>query len=324
MAVGYKDYYEALGLKRDASREDIQRAYRKLARKYHPDLNKGPDAEQKFKEINEAYQVLKDPEKRQKYDRLGTGWQEGQDFHPPPGWDVHFDFGGRRRSAAESTFRNAAEGGFSDFFETLFGSAFRQQYQGLENRQPFASAGMDQEAVLRISLDEAFRGGMKTVTLTSQIPQPDGAVNTQQKTYDVKIPAGVRPGQKIRLPGQGGPAMGKGPSGDLYLKIEIEPHPRFRLEGRNLYMDVSLTPWEAALGAEVPVQTPAGSLTLKIPKGTQSGQKLRLQGKGMPNPKGPPGDLFAIAQIKVPKKLNSREQKSFEELRRVSSFNPRA
>jgi curved DNA-binding protein len=184
-------------------------------------------------------------------------------------------------------------------------------------------AGADHEAVLRISLEEAFRGGMKTVTLTSQASQPDGGVASGQKTYDVKIPAGILPGQKIRLAGQGGQGLGEAPRGDLYLKIDIEPHSRFRLDGRNLYLDVALTPWEAALGAEVDVRTPTGSITLKIPKGTQSGQKLRLKGKGMPGSKGPPGDLYAVAQIKVPKRLSEQERKTFEELRRVSSFNPR-
>jgi curved DNA-binding protein len=324
MAVGYKDYYQTLGVARDAGREDIQRVYRKLARKYHPDLNKGPDAEQKFKEINEAYQVLKDPEKRKAYDQLGAGWQEGQDFRPPPGWQADFDSGSRSGFGSGSDFRGAAEGDFSDFFETLFGGAFRQQYQGPESRGTFVRAGADHEAVLRISLEEAFRGGVKTVTLTSQASQPNGSVTSGQKTYDVKIPAGIQPGQKIRLAGQGGQGLGEGPRGDLYLKIDIEAHPRFRLDGRNLYMDVAVSPWEAALGAEVEVRTLSGPITLKIPIGTQSGQKLRLKGKGMPGSKGPPGDLYAVAQIKVPKRLSEQERKTFEELRRVSAFNPRA
>lgn len=324
MAVGYKDYYQTLGVARDAGREDIQRVYRKLARKYHPDLNKGPDAEQKFKEINEAYQVLKDPEKRKAYDQLGAGWQEGQDFRPPPDWQADFDSGPRSGFGSGSDFRGAGEGDFSDFFETLFGGAFRQPYQGPEGRETFVRAGADHEAVLRISLEEAFRGGVKTVTLTSQASQPNGSVASGQKTYDVKIPAGIRPGQKIRLAGQGGQGLGEGPRGDLYLKIDVEAHPHFRLDGRNLYMDVAVSPWEAALGAEVEVRTLSGPITLKIPIGTQSGQKLRLKGKGMPGSKGPPGDLYAVAQIKVPKPLSEQERKTFEELRRVSSFNPRA
>ena len=176
---------------------------------------------------------------------------------------------------------------------------------------------------MRISLEEALRGATKTVTLTSQVPQSDGSPASRQKTYDVKIPAGILPGQKIRLSGQGGRGTGEGPPGDLYLRIEIEPHPRFRLEGRNLYTDIALTPWEAALGAEVELQTPAGPVTLVISGGTQSGQKLRLKGRGMPNPGGSPGDLYAVVQIKVPKRMTPQEQNTFEELRRVSSFNPR-
>jgi curved DNA-binding protein len=322
MAVGYKDYYRALGVPRGASREDIQRAYRKLARKYHPDLNKAPDAEQKFKEVNEAYQVLKDPEKRQNYDQLGAGWQEGQDFRPPPGWRADFDFGPRSGSGAG--FRGAAEGDFSDFFETLFGGAFRQQSRGAGSREPFMRAGADHEGVLRISLEEAFRGGLKTVTLTSREPQRDGTAAAGPKTYDVKIPPGILPGQKIRLAGQGAAGQAEGKRGDLYLKIEIEPHPRLRLEGRDLYMDLPLAPWEAALGAEVQVPTPGGgSVTLTIPKGTQGGQKLRLKNKGMPNAGGKAGDLYAAVQIKVPKSLSQKEREVFEELRRVSTFTPR-
>jgi curved DNA-binding protein len=324
MAVGYKDYYEALGVERNAGQEDIQRAYRKLARKYHPDLNKGPDAEQKFKEVNEAYQVLRDPAKRKAYDQLGAGWQEGQEFRPPPGWQTDFDYGSRTGFGQESGFRSAGEGDFSDFFETLFGRAFRQPYQGPAGRESFARSGADHEAILRISLEEAFRGGMKTVTLTSQNPQAAGSVAAGQKTYDVKIPAGILPGQKIRLAGQGGYARGEGPRGDLYLKVDIEPHPRFRLDGRDLHVDVALAPWEAALGAEVRVPTLTGPLTVTIPKGTQSGQKLRLKGKGMPASRRAPGDLYAVVQIKVPKHLSEPERKAFEELRGVSSFNPRS
>jgi len=278
MAVDYKDYYEALGVERNAGQDDIQRAYRKLARKYHPDLNREPEAEQKFKEVNEAYQVLKDPEKRKAYDQLGAGWQEGQEFRPPPGWQADFNFGAQPGFGPSGGFQAGAEGDFSDFFETLFGGAFRQPYQGPAGRESFARSGSDHEAVLRISLEEAFRGGMKTVTLTSQTPQANGSVAAEQKTYDVKIPAGILPGQKIRLAGQGGSGLGEGPRGDLYLKIEVEPHPRFRLDDRDIYLNVALTPWEAALGAEVEVRTPAGPVTLKIPKGTQSGQKMRLKG----------------------------------------------
>ena len=322
MAATYKDYYQILGVDRNTKQEDIQRAYRKLARKYHPDINKAADAEQRFKEVNEAYQVLKDPEKREKYDRLGENWEQGQDFRPPPGWEGSFDFG-RGAAGAGGGFQ-AGGGDFSDFFESLFGQAFRQQGGRAGRGQPFygAGAGADQEAVIRLSLEDAFSGGTRSITLTSQEMQADGTVRPRNKTYDVKIPAGILPGQKIRLAGQGAP--GRTSAGDLYLKVELEPHPRFELKGRDLYTDVSLSPWEAALGAQVPVSTVNGSVNLKVPAGTQSGQKLRLKSKGMPNPKGSPGNLYAKVQIRVPRKMSPEEKRAFEELQRISSFNPRS
>jgi curved DNA-binding protein len=322
MTVQYKDYYKTLGVSRDASQQDIQRAYRKLARKFHPDLNKSPDAEQKFKEVNEAYEVLKDREKRKKYDQLGPRWKEGQDFRPPPGWeDVQFQYGSG--VGGGGAFWGGGEGGFSDFFETLFGGAFRQAGGGQAGRGPFVrqQPGADYEATLVISLEDAYRGGTRAVTLESQAPGPGGT--KEQKRYDVKIPRGVLPGQKIRLAGQGGQGMSGGQAGDLYLRVEIEPHPRFRLEGRDLYTDLPLTPWEAALGGEVPVNTMDGRVALKIPAGMQSGRRLRLKGKGMPNPKGSPGDLYAVAQIKVPGDLSKKEKDLFKELGKSSSFNPR-
>ncbi|MGM0428457.1 MAG: DnaJ C-terminal domain-containing protein [Thermodesulfobacteriota bacterium] len=326
MTVEYKDYYKTLGVSRDAGQDEIQQAYRKLARKYHPDLNKAADAEQKFKDLNEAYEVLKDPEKRQKYDQLGARWKEGQDFRPPPGWeDTRFQYGPRPGTGTEGAFWGSDEI-FSDFFSTLFGGGFQRAQGGAEGRGPFVrqQSGVDHEAALQISLEEAYRGGTKTITLTSQETGPDGTVSNRPRRFDVKIPKGILPGQKIRLAGQGGPGSGGGQPGDLFLKVDIQPHPRFRLQDRNLYTDLSLAPWEAALGTEVQVQTLDGSLTLKIPSGTQSGRKLRLKGKGMPNPKGAPGDLYVVAQIKVPRRLSKKEQELFQEMSKVSSFNPRS
>jgi len=328
MTIKFRDYYEILGVPRNASQDEIQRSYRKLARKFHPDINKGSDAEEKFKEINEAYEVLKDPEKRKKYDQLGPNWKDGQDFRPPPGWDVHFDFGRGTGAGRRTYYWSSGTGGFSDFFEALFGAgAFGEGFRGKQTGGPFVrfQQGENQEAVLTISLEEAYKGGTKGITLQSQRIGPDGRVSTEQKRYEVKIPPGVIPGQKIRLAGQGGEGTGGAPKGDLFLKVEIEPHPRFRVQGRDLYTDLPVSPWEAALGAKVKVRTLGEEeITITIPPGTQSGQKLRLRGKGMPNPKGTSGDLYAVVQIRVPKRLSPREKEILQELGTISSFDPRA
>jgi curved DNA-binding protein len=325
MAVQYKDYYEILGISRDASKDEIQRAYRKLARKFHPDLNKEAGSEEKFKEINEAYEVLKDPAKREKYDQFGSNWQQGDNFQPPPRWQYRSDFGRGQQGTEESFFWSSDGGQYSDFFEALFGGRFHENVKGAQGGRPFSinRRGSDHEAVLRIPLEEAFRGGTKTITMQSTGPGLDGNPSSREKRYDVKIPPGIMPGQKIRLSGQGGKGSGSGGSGDLYLKVEIEPHPRFRLEGHDLYTELAITPWEAALGAQIDVQTLDETVTLKVPPGTQSGQKLRLRAKGMPNVKGRRGDLYAVMKIKVPKKLSKKERQLFEELSKVSSFNPR-
>jgi curved DNA-binding protein len=328
MAVKFRDYYEVLGVDRTAKQEEIQRAYRKLARKFHPDVNKAPDAEDKFKEINEAYEVLKDPEKREKYDQLGAHWKDGQDFRPPPGWETHFDFG-RGAGPGQTEFHWGGTGGFSDFFEALFGGARGRggPFGGMRGGGPgagWSQAGADQEATIRISLEDAFQGATKTITLQSQSVTPDGQLSVQSKNYEVKIPKGILNGQKIRLAGQGGEGIGGGPRGDLFLKVEIGPHPLYEVDGRDLILKLPLTPWEAVLGAEVEVSTLSGPVSLKIPPGTQSGQKMRLKGKGMPHPKGSPGDLYVVIHIVVPKKPGDRERELFEELRKVSHFKPRS
>ncbi len=328
----YKDYYKILGVSRDATQEEIQRAYRKLARKYHPDVNKSADAEEKFKEINEAYEVLRDPEKRKKYDQLGTSWEHGQDFSPPPGWDFHVEYEegpfGTRRTYY---WTGSGADGFSDFFEALFGSGgfgkrarTHREHEGFEGfgfRMP--QRGRDYEATIKISLEDAYRGGTKNITIQTQEIGPDGRPILKEKEYQVKIPPGVLPGQKIRLAGQGGEGIDGGERGDLYLKVEIEPHPVFRLKGRDLYIDLPITPWEAALGGKVTINTLSGPISVNIPPGIQSGQKLRIKGKGMPNPKGEPGDLYAVVKIVVPKSLSPKEKELFEELRKISRFNPR-
>jgi curved DNA-binding protein len=327
MAVTFRDYYEVLGVPRTAAQEEIRRSYRKLARKFHPDVNKAKDAEDKFKEINEAYEVLKDPEKRQKYDQLGQNWKAGQEFRPPPGWNVQHDFG--PGGAGPNEFQWGGGGDFSDFFESLFGGQqFQRGHRGAGGRSRkgpvWTQAGSDQEATVKISLEDAFRGATKPINLQSQALTPEGQLSVQEKNYEVKIPAGIQPGQKVRLAGQGGEGSGGGPRGNLYLKIEIEQHPVYRLIGRDLSMELPITPWEAVLGAEVQLMTLAGAVTLKVPPGTQSGQKLRLRGKGMPNPKGAPGDLLALISIVVPKQPSERERELFEELQRISGFQPRS
>lgn len=323
MAVKFRDYYEVLGIPRTAAQDEIQRAFRKLARKYHPDVNKAANAEDRFKEINEAYEVLKDPDKRKKYDQLGPDWKTGQDFRPPPGWETQFDFG---QGGGAREFQWGGGSGFSDFFEALFGG--QRQYSryggGRGGGQPvWSQDGADQEATVRVSLEDICLGATRTITLQMQRMTPQGKLAVQEKSYDVKIPAGILPGQKIRLSGQGGEGTGGGARGDLYLVVEVEPHPVFRLSGRDLSVDLLLSPWEAALGAEVEIPTVSGSVTLKVPAGTQSGQRLRLKGKGLPNPRGTGGDLFAVVSVMVPKKLSARERELFEELQSVSGFNPR-
>ncbi len=326
MAVTFRDYYEVLGVPRTASQDEIQRAYRKLARKYHPDVNKAKDAEERFKEVGEAYEVLKDPDKRSKYDQLGANWKDGQEFRPPPGWEQ--PFGSGSGTGGQTEFKWSSGGGdFSDFFEMLFGGhGFRSAGArgGGAGRGPvWSQAGADQEAVVRIRLEDAFHGATRSITLQSQTVTPDGKVSVQERSYEVRIPVGVLPGQRIRLSGQGGEGMGGGPRGDLYLKAEIDPHPVYRLEGRDLHMTLHVSPWEAVLGAEVQVPTPSGPVTLKVPPGSQTGQKMRLRGKGMPNPKGGAGNLIAVINIMVPKELSAGERELFEKLQQSSSFNPR-
>jgi curved DNA-binding protein len=315
MAVKFQDYYQVLGVERSASQDDIQRAYRKLARKYHPDVNKEASAEEKFKEVTEAYEVLKDPEKRQKYDRLGQNWKAGQEFTPPPGWEnVHFNFQG-------GDF--GGNGGFSDFFSALFGGA--QGFGGFADegwrtggragaRGGFARPGQDHEAEIEVTLEDAYHGATRKVQLEEA---------GHRRSYDVTIPKGVTDGSKIRLPGQGGQGIGGGAAGDLYLRVKIAPHPKFKVRGHDLLTTVQVAPWEAALGAEIPVPLIDGAVTMKVPPGTQGGQVMRLRGKGLPKRHGEHGDAMATIQIAVPKSMNARERELFEQLAKESAFRPR-
>ncbi|MCB1318686.1 MAG: DnaJ domain-containing protein [Leptospiraceae bacterium] len=289
----YKDYYKLLGVERNASADDIKKAYRRLARKYHPDVSKEPNAEKRFKEIGEAYEVLKDPQKRQAYDQLGANWKAGQEFRPPPGWG---NFGGAS---------NFESGGFSDFFESLFGGGFARGAGA-----GFQMKGQDQHATIKIDLREAYHGGQKTVRLSNG------------KSLQVKIPQGIQPGKQIRLTGQGTPGQGGAPAGDLYLKVEITSDPVLRLDGRDIHTTVAVAPWEAALGASIPVPTLDGRVELRIPEQSQSGRKLRLRGKGFPG--NPPGDQYVYLQVMLPPVKSDRDREYYLDMQKRFDFNPRA
>jgi curved DNA-binding protein len=310
LAVGYRDYYDVLGVSRGASEDEIRTAYRKLAREYHPDVNKDPGADDRFKEISEAHEVLRDPEKREKYDRLGPNWKAGEDVSGASGFG---GYGGGAPGGFEDVRMDFGDGGgFSDFFESFFGGRRAGARGGGGGFDGFSMRGGDQEATLEITLEEAARGGKRSISLA------DG------RDFEVQIPAGVRDGQKIRLAGQGGEGPGGGPAGDLYLRVRIKPHPRFRLEGDDLVVEIPVAPWEAALGATVPVPTVDGGVAkVKVPAGSSSGRRLRLKGQGMPTAGGRKGDLYANVRIVVPKRLEQRERELFEELAAVSRFDPR-
>lgn len=310
----YKDYYKALGVDRKASQEEIQRSYRKLARKYHPDINKTSDSEDKFKEINEAYEVLGDPEKRTRYDQLGSGWNgqlTGQSQPSAKNYEFHFSSGDPQQ--------------FSDFFQSLFGgsnwrSAASDQRGGRGRRQ----RGRDHESAISITLADAYHGAKKSIELERLEYGSDGKPVRRRRSYDVTIPPGVTDGSLIRLAGQGGGGGGGGEAGDLFLRINILPDSRFALDGFNLVTVVNIAPWEAVLGAKVPVPTVDGRINLTVPAGTQSGQTLRVRGKGMPVSWGRFGDLLVTTRIVVPKRLSARERNLFEELAKESRFDPRS
>ncbi|MFL6193667.1 MAG: DnaJ C-terminal domain-containing protein [Thermoanaerobaculia bacterium] len=309
--MDYKDYYATLGVKKDASQDDIQKAYRKLARKFHPDVNKDPQAEVKFKEIGEAYEVLKDADKRKRYDQFGSNWN--RTGGPPPGWEG-FDFGQGQPGGGFDFrgFQGSGGGNFSDFFEMLFGGGAggraRQRggaggagFEGFGGGFGGARPAADSEATLSISVEEAVRGGSRELTVSDP--------NTgQRRTLTVKIPEGVRAGQKIRLAGQGGGG------GDLFLKIEITPDPRFRVEGSDIHTTVPVSPPEAALGGEADVETPNGPVRVRIPAGSSSGRKIRLRGRGLAQSGGGKGDLLAEIRIVLPERLSERERELYEQL----------
>jgi len=306
----YKDYYKILGVERSANHDEIKRAYKKLARKYHPDVSKEKDAEARFKEINEAYHVLRDKEKRKAYDQLGSQWKQGQEFHPPPGWESHFRQGG---------FRAEDLGGFSDFFAEIFGGHPSGGFH-YETRN-FRMRGQDLHATIEISLEEAYQGVTRTLSLQAPDIDEKGQVQQRTRQLNVQIPKGVREGQHIRLAGQGGPGMGGGQAGDLFLQVIFAPHSRFHADGRDIFLDLPITPWEAALGARLNIPTLGGRVEMQIPAGSQSGRKLRLKGRGLPG--HPPGDQYLVLNIETPPANSSAAREFYERMARELPFNPR-
>lgn len=302
----YKDYYKILGVERDASADAIKGAYRKLARKYHPDISKEKGAEESFKEVAEAYEVLKDPEKRAAYDQIGRGFRPGQEFRPPPDWDAGFEFSG------------GESGEFSDFFEALFG---RARGRGRGGGGEFRARGQDHHAKVLIDVEDAYRGATRSISLRSAELGEDGQVRLRERPVNVSIPKGVRQGQMIRLAGQGSPGMGGGPAGDLYLEIEFNPHSMYRVDGKDVYLDLPVAPWEAALGGKVKAPTPAGIVDLTIPASSGQGRKLRLRGRGIPATE--PGDFYAVLQVVLPPARTPEAQRLYREMAEKLAFNPR-
>jgi len=324
MPVQFKDYYEILGVPRTASADEIKKSFRKLARIYHPDVAKNKvTGEAKFKELNEAYEVLSDAEKRRKYDQLGANWEHGAEFTPPPGHGAYQRRGNFQEGASPFEFSGT---GFSDFFETFFagsrdhpGSFRRTSHHADE--ATLAARGHDAEADILVTLEEALRGATRQITVRRQ---DEYGENERTDTYQVKIPPGVREGKRIRLTGQGSPGRAGGPAGDLFLRVRLGKHPEFRVEGADLHYDVELAPWEAVLGKQVKIPTLDGSANLNIKPGTQSGAVLRLRGLGMPKDDAKRGDLYATVAIEIPPSVTDEEKKLWEQLAAKSKFDPRS
>jgi len=307
----YKDYYQILGVERDASQSDIKKAFRKLARKFHPDVSKADDAEARMKEINEANAVLSDPEKRAAYDQLGQNYHSGEEFQPPPNWDAGFEFSG--------AYNNAD---FSDLFSQLFGNRGTGEKRGRgADQRGFQSRGEDHHAKIMLDLEDAFLGATRQISLRSPHVDAQGRVNLETHVLNVKISKGVYEGQIIRLSGKGSPGIGDGKPGDLLLELHFNPHPRFRVDGCNLYLKLPVTPWEAALGAMVPVKLFDNDFKVRIPEGTQSGQQLRLRGKGIPSKT--PGDLILDVQVVLPAATTAKARELYESMARELAFDPR-
>ncbi|HJV95259.1 MAG TPA: DnaJ C-terminal domain-containing protein [Albitalea sp.] len=308
----FKDYYATLGVPGDANDADIKRAYRKLARKYHPDVSKAPDAEARFKEVAEAYEALNDPEKRAAYDAVGRQWSRGEGFNPPPGWDAGFEFSGRDVGDAEAFDHSA-------FFEALFG---RHAGRARGAHGSAHARGEDHHAKVLIDLEDAYRGAQRSVSLRMPSLDANGKLTMHERQVELRIPRGVREGQHLRLAGLGGPSRGDAPAGDLYLEVVFRAHPLFRVDGADVYLDLPLAPWEAALGATVDVPTPDGRVQLSVPPGSSAGRKLRLKGKGLPG--NPSGDLYAVLAIALPPSSTPAAQEAYRTMEKAFDFNPRA
>jgi curved DNA-binding protein len=305
---------------RDATQDEIKRAYRKLARKYHPDVSDKADAEERFKQLGEAYEVLKDPEKRAAYDQLGANWKQGQDFRPPPGWDEGFEFSGDGAAGPGNEQ-------FSDFFESLFrqsrgrasGGHAGSSYSGHEE---FHMHGEDRRARIMVDLRDSYTGATRSISLHAPELTNDGRVITRDRTLNIKIPKGIRDGQQIRLSGQGGPGIGKGKTGDLFLEVELRPEEHYRVDGTDVYLSLPVAPWEAALGATVTVPLMSGNVNLKIPAGSNQGSKLRLKGKGIPAKQ--PGDLYVVLDVTLPPADSDAAKALYEKMSKEMAFDPRA
>jgi curved DNA-binding protein len=306
--MDYKDYYKIMGVDRKATQDEIKRAYRKLARKFHPDVSKEKDAELRFKELGEANEVLKDPEKRAQYDQLGTNWNAQQGFQPPPDWGSGFESRGAPTGGGDADF--------SDFFESLFG-----QGRSPGGGRGFHMHGEDHHARILIDLEDSFNGASRSISLQMPEVNADGHVVTRTRTLKVSIPKGIRQGQQIRLTGQGASGQGSGKAGDLYLEVEFRPHRHYRVEGGDVYLELPVAPWEAALGANIKVPTPMGQVGLKIPPDSKAGKKLRLKGRGIPAKT--PGDLYVVLQIVLPPADDDKAKELYKRMQEELNFNPR-
>ncbi len=311
----FQDYYQTLGVTRDASADDIKKAFRKLARKYHPDVSKEPNAEARMKELNEAFAVLSDPEKRAAYDQLGQRYAAGQDFRAPPDWDAGFEFSGPGFAGTEA-------GDFSDFFSELFGSHMGRRGATRRGAQQFHARGEDHHAKVMLDLEDAYEGATRELTLRTPQLDRTGRTILKERTLNVRIPKGVHDGQMIRLAGQGSPGIGSAQAGDLYLEVHFKPHARYRVEGRDVYATLPLAPWEAALGATVPASVPDGTVEVRIPADSQAGRKLRLKGRGIPGT--PAGDLYLVLDIVLPPANTPKARELYQAMARELHFNPRA